>query len=197
MTHSSTAAKAAPSHEQQSLTLLIDRLATPIGEMLIIADQLGSLRATSWSDSETEFFQYLCKQYGAIANALQAAANPNGLTEAIRSYFEGNLKAIDDLPVDTLGTPFQKEVWTALRAIPCGTTISYSQLASRIGRPAAVRAVGLANGSNPVGVIVPCHRVIGADGSLTGYGGGLPRKEWLLRHESALPQTRTGQPSLF
>jgi methylated-DNA-[protein]-cysteine S-methyltransferase len=83
------------------------------------------------------------------------------------------------------GTDFQRTVWQALRRIPCGTTISYGELARRIGRPAAVRAVGLANGANPVGVVVPCHRVIGADGSLTGYGGGIERKRWLLAHERA------------
>jgi methylated-DNA-[protein]-cysteine S-methyltransferase len=85
--------------------------------------------------------------------------------------------------VTTGGTPFQREVWAALRRIPAGQIASYGQLAARIGRPAAVRAVGLANGSNPVGVIVPCHRVIGANGSLTGYGGGIERKRWLLAHE--------------
>ena len=83
------------------------------------------------------------------------------------------------------GTPFQKTVWRALREIPCGQAISYSELARRIGRPAAVRAVGLANGLNPISVIVPCHRVIGANGTLTGYGGGLERKRWLLSHEGA------------
>ena len=83
------------------------------------------------------------------------------------------------------GTPFQRAVWAALRRIPAGETLSYGQLAAQIGKPKAVRAVGLANGSNPVGVVVPCHRVIGADGSLTGYGGGLPRKLWLLEHEGA------------
>jgi methylated-DNA-[protein]-cysteine S-methyltransferase len=82
------------------------------------------------------------------------------------------------------GTPFQNRVWSALRTIPCGTTVSYGTLAKRIRQPKAVRAVGLANGSNPIGVVVPCHRVIGSDGSLTGHGGGLPRKHWLLAHEA-------------
>ena len=85
----------------------------------------------------------------------------------------------------TAGTPFQKTVWKTLRKIECGHTISYAELARRIGRPSAVRAVGLANGQNPVSVVVPCHRVIGSDGRLTGYGGGLPRKKWLLEHEGA------------
>ena len=100
------------------------------------------------------------------------------------AYFEGEITAIDKLPTATNGTGFQREVWAELRRIPPATTISYGQLAERIGRPKAVRAVGMANGSNPVGVVVPCHRVIGSNGKLTGYGGGLHRKEWLLRHEA-------------
>jgi methylated-DNA-[protein]-cysteine S-methyltransferase len=94
---------------------------------------------------------------------------------------------IDKLPVKTAGTPFQRSVWKALRKIECGRTISYAELARRIGKPRAVRAVGLANGQNPVSVVVPCPRVIGSNGSLTGYGGGLPRKKWLLEHEGAKP----------
>lgn len=102
-------------------------------------------------------------------------------------YFSGDLTALDAVPVELNGTPFQKSVWQALRRIPCGTTISYAQLARRIGEPTAVRAVGAANGANPVAVIVPCHRVIGTTGSLTGYGGGLDRKQWLLTHEGVVP----------
>jgi methylated-DNA-[protein]-cysteine S-methyltransferase len=116
---------------------------------------------------------------------LEPARNPNDLTHAISRYFEGELTAINILPVQTSGMPFQRDVWRALRDIPCGTAISYAKLAGQIGRPAAVRAVGLANGSNPVGVVVPCHRVIGANGSLTGYGGGIERKSWLLEHEAS------------
>src|SRR5262249_24110328 len=116
---------------------------------------------------------------------LESVRNAINLTRAISRYFAGELSAIDALPVETGGTPFQRDVWSALRNIPCGRTISYAQLAAIIGRPKAVRAVGLANGSNPIGVVVPCHRVIGADGSLTGYGGGIERKRWLLRHEGA------------
>ncbi len=102
-------------------------------------------------------------------------------------YFDGDTTAIDTVPVELNGTAFQKNVWAALRRIPCGSTISYAELARRIGEPAAVRAVGAANGANPVAVVVPCHRVIGADGSLTGYGGGLDRKKWLLTHEGVTP----------
>jgi methylated-DNA-[protein]-cysteine S-methyltransferase len=94
----------------------------------------------------------------------------------LKRYFDGDIAALDTIPVELNGTTFQKNVWQALRRIPGGTTISYAELAKRIGDPRAVRAVGTANGANPVAVIVPCHRVIGSNGSLTGYGGGLNRK---------------------
>ena len=166
--------------------LLLDRLDTPLGELLIATDQDGNLRATSWSDYQIYLRPSLELHYGRNGFTIQPGRNPSGLTDAIARYFAGDLTAIDSVPVQTAGTPFQRDVWSALREIPCGTTISYAALAARIGRPKAVRAVGLANGSNPVGVVVPCHRVIGSDGSLTGYGGGIERKRWLLRHEHAL-----------
>lgn len=165
------------------LQLLIDRIDTPIGEMLIVADRDVILRATDWADHEARMRRLLGLQYGDNGFRLEPARNSNGLADAISRYFAGELEAIDRLPVQTSGTPFQREVWRALREIPCGTTVSYAQLAQRIGRPRAVRAVGQANGSNPVGVVVPCHRVIGSDGSLSGYGGGIERKCWLLEHE--------------
>jgi methylated-DNA-[protein]-cysteine S-methyltransferase len=104
----------------------------------------------------------------------------------MRRYFKGDIAVLSNLPVATSGTPFQTNVWKALRKIKDGTAISYAELARRIGKPRAVRAAGLANGRNPVSIVVPCHRVIGSDGSLTGYGGGLPRKQWLLQHEGVL-----------
>jgi methylated-DNA-[protein]-cysteine S-methyltransferase len=104
-------------------------------------------------------------------------------------YFTGEIGVLDTIPVELNGTPFQKNVWQALRRIPGGSTISYAELAKRIGEPSAVRAVGAANGANPVAVIVPCHRVIGSDGRLTGYGGGLDRKQWLLEHEGVVTPT--------
>ncbi len=170
------------------LQLLLNRIHTPIGEMLIVVDRDGNLRATDWTDHEARMRRLLRLHYGDDGFVLKASRNPDGVTDAISRYFAGELYAIDGLPVQTAGTLFQREVWRALREIPCGTTVSYSQLAQRIGRPAAVRAVGLANGSNPVGVVVPCHRVIGSDGSLTGYGGGIKRKRWLLDHEKRVPQ---------
>lgn len=166
------------------LPLILDRLPTPIGEMLIVADHEGRMRFSGWMDHEADLRQFLQTQYGRDGFALETAADRRDATRALAAYFAGDLKAIDRLQVKTNGTPFQHEVWTALRAIPCGTTVSYAQLARQIGRPDAVRAVGLANGANPIGVVVPCHRVIGANGKLTGYGGGIERKAWLLRHEA-------------
>jgi methylated-DNA-[protein]-cysteine S-methyltransferase len=166
------------------LQLLIDRTPTPIGEMVVIADHEGNLRAIEWTDHDDRIHRSLRLHYGENGFRLAPQKNPHGLVDAINRYFEGELDAIDALPVKTAGTPFQRAVWAALRTIPCGATISYGKLAQQIGKPAAVRAVGLANGANPIGVIVPCHRVIGADGSLTGYGGGMERKRWLLAHES-------------
>jgi methylated-DNA-[protein]-cysteine S-methyltransferase len=165
------------------LRLLADRFETPIGELMIVADPDGNLRAVEWRDHTDRIQRLLQHHYGKNGFALEPVRNPSGLTDAMKSYFAGELGSIDELPVRTAGTSFQREVWHALRQIPCGTTVSYGKLAERIGRPQAVRAVGLANGANPIGVVVPCHRVIGSDGSLTGYGGGIERKRWLLQHE--------------
>jgi len=167
------------------LTLLIDRIKTPIGELAIVADEDGRLRAVEWSDHDERLHHALRLHYGKDGYALRPARNPAGLSAALRAYFGGDLKAIDRLKVATGGTDFQKSVWKALRDIPCGETISYAALAERVGRPKAVRAVGHANGDNPISVVVPCHRVIGTNGSLTGYGGGIARKRWLLEHEKA------------
>lgn len=170
----------------EPLVLLLDRLPTPIGDMFIVADGEGRLRATFWTDDEQDLRRVVERQFPGRQIEFEPAADPHGLTSALRAYFAGDLRAIDNVPVEAAGTPFQREVWQALRDIPCGTTVSYGELARRIGRPAAVRAVGLANGSNPIGVVVPCHRVIGSNGSLTGYGGGIERKRWLLHHEKQM-----------
>ena len=103
----------------------------------------------------------------------------------LKEYFAGDRRDFD-LPVALHGTAFQRKVWEQLQDIPCGETLSYGQLAKRIRQPSASRAVGLANGRNPVSIVIPCHRVIGADGSLTGYGGGIERKQWLLEHERGM-----------
>lgn len=165
------------------LEFQLERLATPCGEMLVITDDAGNLRALDWHDFEERMNQLLRRHYGQDTVRLVAASRESNARRAIEAYLSGDLQAIDAIPVKTAGTPFQREVWTALRAVPAGTTVSYGALAKQLQRPNAVRAVGLANGANPIGVVVPCHRVIGANGSLTGYGGGLDRKRWLLEHE--------------
>lgn len=143
-----------------------------------------ALVAVDFGEPEGRLWQLVRARFGPVP--LEPASDPLGAVSCMRAYLGGELEALDRLPVDGGGTPFQREVWAALREIPAGTTWSYKKLAEHIGRPAAVRAVGLANGSNPLGIVVPCHRVIGSDGSLTGYGGGLPRKRWLLEHEGVL-----------
>jgi methylated-DNA-[protein]-cysteine S-methyltransferase len=167
------------------LEFLIDRVTTPMGELIVVADRDGNLRTIDWTDHEARMKQLLNRQYGKGSYRFVPARDPGGLSTAMRRYFGGDLTAIEKLPVKTEGTPFQRSVWKALRRIKCGTTISYAELARRIGSPRAVRAVGLANGQNPISIVVPCHRVIGSNGSLTGYGGGLERKRWLLQHEGA------------
>ena len=171
-----------PDHQR----CFVDRLASPIGELVIVADDRDRLRILGWDYDEAGLQRVLAIQSGRKDRFIfERRHNPCGFTSALRAYFQGNPRAIDDLVVEGGGTPFQRTVWAALREIPCGSTVSYGELARRIGRPAAVRAVGLANGSNPVAVVVPCHRVIGSNGTLTGYGGGLERKRWLLEHEGA------------
>jgi methylated-DNA-[protein]-cysteine S-methyltransferase len=166
------------------LPLLEDRIDTPVGEVILLADTDGNLRAVDFADHEARMHDLLRRQYRRPIE-VERRRDPAGLSTALAAYFAGDLARIDDLPVATGGTDFQNRVWTALRRIPCGRTTTYGALAAKIGRPSAIRAVGLANGANPVAVVVPCHRVIGSDGSLTGYGGGLARKRWLLAHEGA------------
>jgi len=163
--------------------LFLDRIETPVGEGLVVFDGEGALRAFDWTTHEARMHTLLRRQNGAVTLADGHA--PEAMRAAFAAYFAGELGAIDGLVCRTGGTAFQKAVWAALRTIPAGETLSYKGLAERIGKPAAVRAVGLANGANPIGIVVPCHRVIGSDGSLTGYGGGLDRKRWLLGHEGA------------
>lgn len=164
--------------------LLVDLLQTPIGPMMIAADLHGKLRAALFTEQTEVVDAQLRRIYGENAFTLSPSPDPSSLSTRILDYFAGELAAIESISVETGGTEFQREVWRELRNIPCGSTLSYGELARRIGRPAAVRAVGSANGDNPVSVVVPCHRVIGADGSLTGYGGGIERKRWLLDHEN-------------
>jgi methylated-DNA-[protein]-cysteine S-methyltransferase len=163
----------------------LEHIDTPTGRMRIVTDDLGCLRAVDWDDHEPRMMKLLERHCGADSFELREAEPASQAARALQTYFEGDLPAIAALPTKTHGTPFQRQVWDALRAIPAGQSLSYGALAARIGRPGASRAVGLANGANPIAIVVPCHRVIGADASLTGYGGGVDRKRWLLAHERA------------
>jgi methylated-DNA-[protein]-cysteine S-methyltransferase len=160
----------------------IDTTKTPLGTAVLIGDDSGALRLHAWDDPAGTWRERFHRRHADAE--LVEGRDRFGHVAALTRYFDGELTALDTIPVAFRGTPFQEQVWTALRTIAAGTTLSYGALARRIGRPTAVRAVGLANGSNPIGVVVPCHRVVGSDGSLTGYGGGLERKRWLLEHEA-------------
>jgi len=164
----------------------IEQFSTPTGTMLLLTDEQDQVRSLDWEDYAPRMHQLLRLHYGSVRLEPKGAASP--VRHAIEAYYAGALAALADLPVQTRGTAFQREVWAALRTIPMGKTTTYGHLAIQLGRPKAMRAVGMANGANPVSIIVPCHRVIGANASLTGYGGGLERKRWLLRHEGALPE---------
>jgi methylated-DNA-[protein]-cysteine S-methyltransferase len=172
------------------LDFRVERIPTPVGMMMLVTDDDGHARAVDWEDHEDRLQRLLSGYYRPHEIRLESPSQATNARSCVEAYFEGKLDAIDAIPVVTAGTPFQQEVWEALRRIPVGSTMSYSGLALELGRPKATRAVGLANGANPIGVIVPCHRVIGADASLTGYGSGLPRKRWLLEHEGVLLKLR-------
>jgi methylated-DNA-[protein]-cysteine S-methyltransferase len=163
-----------------STILLTDHVETPIGPMLLMVED-DVMIGLEFDDQPERYMKDLKRRYPDLT--MRETVNPCGFSDHLRAYYAGDLAAVDDLPVHGGGTPFQERVWAELRRIPVGTTISYGELATRLGDKNAMRAVGLANGRNPISVVVPCHRVIGSDGTLTGYGGGLPRKTWLLDHE--------------
>ena len=160
---------------------------SPVGEITLVADE-NALCFVGWGES-------LNPHHHEVAQASPIETHPI-LDEAIRqltAYFQGELFTFN-LPLNPGGTPFQQQAWRALLTIPYGQTVSYGEQARKINNPAAVRAIGGANGKNPIGIIIPCHRVIGANGSLTGYGGGLPAKSFLLEHERRFS---TSQMALF
>jgi methylated-DNA-[protein]-cysteine S-methyltransferase len=169
-------------------------ITTPIGRVILVAHQerlcgVGLGEEPEWARLVVE------RRFGDVEWV--PSEDPAGAASALERYFSGELGALDSVPVDPGGTPFQRRVWSALRDIPAGQTRSYSYLARLIGAPKAVRAVGAANGANPVGIVIPCHRVIGAGGDLVGYGGGLGLKRWLLVHEGVrLPAERPQQKRL-
>jgi methylated-DNA-[protein]-cysteine S-methyltransferase len=165
---------------------------TPVGALHVVTHG-DAVCVTAFADREDELQRVLARRFGEVRPQPGAA----WARRALEAYVGGDIHAIDALPVELGGTPFQQQVWAALRQIPAGSTWSYARLAAHIGAPYAVRAVGAANGRNPVGVIVPCHRVIASDGTLCGYGGGLPRKRWLLEHEGVVLPREAQAPLRF
>ena len=163
--------------------LYFDEISSAIGTIVIISDGTA-LCALDFESCKERTQQLLEKRFGKFT--LTRQPNVNGFSDRIRAYLEGDLTSLEQIPVNTGGTPFQQQVWSTLRTIPAGKVMSYGEVAQKIGRPTASRAVGMANSQNPVALVLPCHRVIGSNSKLTGYAGGLDRKEWLLKHEGAL-----------
>ncbi|NBB14211.1 methylated-DNA--[protein]-cysteine S-methyltransferase [Caulobacter sp. SLTY] len=163
--------------------LTIERYPSPIDGLWLAVDEAGVLRMLHFDRAEEDFLHSVRRSYPK-AQVVKDRAAPQ-VRDNLDAYFAGDLAALARIPTSAVGSDFQHSVWAELKAIPHGETRSYGALARKLGKPDASRAVGLANGSNPIAVVVPCHRVIGADGSLTGFGGGLPRKTWLLEHEGA------------
>ncbi|WP_018185307.1 methylated-DNA--[protein]-cysteine S-methyltransferase [Kaistia granuli] len=166
------------------VSLTLETIPTPIGDMLLTADADGFLRAADFVGCEARLSRLLDRRLGDGGYVLAGGAVPTAISGALRDYFAGSIAAIDGIAVKSGGTPFQQDVWQALRAIPPGSPLAYGRLSDQLGRPRSPRAVGHANGANPICVVVPCHRLVGADGALTGYSGGTDRKRWLLDHEA-------------
>jgi len=165
--------------------LSLDRLPSPLGEILLVTDEAGAVRALDFHDYVPRMTRLLRLHYGDLS--VEDGGAPAGVRQSLGVYFDGQLDALSAIAWATGGTAFQRAVWTALLDVPAGQTSTYAALAARLGKPAATRAVGAANGANPIAILVPCHRLVGANGALSGYGGGLERKAWLLRHEGARP----------
>ena len=174
--------------------LSVHPMASPIGELLVVLDAAGVLRAVEWADHAPRMLLLLRRHCRSPELVPAPRGRPCAATTALGAYFDGDIGAPASLPAAPGGTAFQRRVWAALRAIPPGATTSYGALAAGIGAPAAIRAVGAANGANPVSLVVPCHRVVAADGALTGYGSGIARKRWLLDHERAHVHAHAGNP---
>jgi len=162
-----------------------DRWTSPIATLLLVTDEDGALRGLEFEENEARLTRLLNRYYPG--HTLEEGPAPAAITLALTAYFAGDADALTDVPTAMPGTAFQQSVWRALRKIPAGTTTTYGELAAALGRTGASRAVGAANGANPIPIVVPCHRVIGADGSLTGFASGLLRKRWLLDHERGSP----------
>lgn len=167
------------------LTLLQDKMDTPLGPLWVLCDEQFNLRAVEWDEHRDRMETLLDVHYRREGYQRVDCRNPGGLSSKLSDYFAGDLAIIETLPTATAGTLFSARSGRRYAKSPVAV-MHYGQLAEALGRPGAARAVGAANGANPVSIVVPCHRVIGRNGTMTGYAGGVQRKEWLLRHEGYL-----------
>lgn len=176
------------------MQLSFDRFPSPVGELYLVFEG-DTLRVLDFDGYEPRMHRLLTAHYGRYT--LEPSRAPAAITGPLSAYFSGDHEAVRTISVATGGTAFQNEVWAGLRQTAPGETMSYGGLAARLGRPKACRAVGLANGANPIAIVTPCHRIVGANGTLTGFGGGLDRKRWLLAHEGVrLPKDVAAQAEL-
>jgi len=166
------------------MQLMYVEIPSPVGDLFAVLRE-DTLCCLSFDQHWPEARARLQARFGAVS--LVRSSRAEMIANRLEAYFGGRLDSLEGIPTDPGGTPFQRRVWSALCEIPVGRTISYAELARRVGRPSATRAVGMTNGQNPIAIVIPCHRVIGSRGDLTGYGGGLERKRWLLEHEGAWP----------
>jgi methylated-DNA-[protein]-cysteine S-methyltransferase len=163
------------------MILALDALETPAGPLSLASD--GRALVALQFGTPAALRDRLRARFGPSAH-VRETPDPQGFASRVRAWFAGDLDALAPVPVDGGGTEFDRRVWAALRTIPPGATVSYAAIAARLGVPRACRAVGRANGRNPIAIVVPCHRVVAADGTLGGYAGGVERKRWLLAHEA-------------
>jgi len=162
------------------MELFIDKIDSAIGILILVSDG-ESLCALDYAGYEPRMLKFLHARYGHVR--WKDTRDPLGFSSRMRAYLAGDLGCVNSIPANPGGTAFQQQVWSALRAIPAGAVLTYSGLAAQLGKPTAYRAVGMSNALNPIAIVVPCHRLVGATGALTGYAGGLERKRWLLQHE--------------
>nr|AIA10511.1 methylated-DNA-[protein]-cysteine S-methyltransferase [uncultured bacterium]AIA10842.1 methylated-DNA-[protein]-cysteine S-methyltransferase [uncultured bacterium] len=174
------------------MELLIDKFDSVLGKILLVSDG-ERLCALDYADYEDRMMMLLRRHYPVFE--LRETIDPQGFSTLLSAYFAGEITCVNRIPVNPGGTAFQQRVWSALRTIPPGTTLTYGELATQLGKPTAYRAVGMTNALNPIAVVVPCHRLVGANGFLTGYAGGLERKRWLLQHEGVIVTKFTASAS--
>jgi methylated-DNA-[protein]-cysteine S-methyltransferase len=170
--------------------LTFEEVPSPVGPILTVFNE-DVLCALDYVEYESRMRKLLERRFGLLT--LARRSTPSEFRSRLDAYFAGDLQALQQVEVSLRGSAFQERVWNALRAIPPGRTAGYGELAANLGCPSAARAVGMANSLNPIAIVVPCHRVVGANGKLTGYAGGLERKRWLLDHERRASREKIGE----